>query len=155
MSGDPHVSERIKNCRENLCISQVLLAELAGINPTQLYRYESGKARLRMEAAEKIAAALGVSTAWLVHGTLPIARGTQIDPPVPAGGAMILKFLELPPALAFAVKRLAMQNGSTMEMEVLDLLHQGLDAMHKKGLAVDAAADKPTLSAPDDNSTAP
>ncbi|MBE3024314.1 XRE family transcriptional regulator [Janthinobacterium sp. BJB1] len=132
MSGDTQVTERIKSCRENLRISQVLLADLAGINPTQLYRYEAGKAKLRMEAAEKIAAALGVSTAWLVHGTLPIARGTQIDPPVPAGGGLILKFLELPPALAVVVKRLAMQNGSTVEMEVLDLVHQGLEAMHKK-----------------------
>lgn len=65
----------------------------------QLYRYESGKAKLLMEAAEKIAAALGVSTAWLVHGTLPIARGVQLLPPVPAGGALILNVLELPPCL--------------------------------------------------------
>lgn len=155
MSGDTHVSERIKNCRENLRISQVLLAELAGINPTQLYRYESGKAKLRPEAAEKIAAALGVSTAWLVHGTLPVARGTQIDPPVPAGGGLILKFLELPPALAFVVKRLAMQHGSTVEMEVLDLVHQGLDAMRQKALACAASAVKPVLPASDEHSTTP
>ena len=155
MSGDTHVSERIKNYRENLRISQVLLAELAGINPTQLYRYEAGKTKLRTEAAEKIAAALGVSTAWLVHGTLPVARGMQIDPPVPAGGGLILKFLELPPALAFAVKRLAMQNGSTVEMELLDLVHQGLEAMHQKALACAASAGKPALPASDENSTAP
>ncbi|WP_128143010.1 helix-turn-helix domain-containing protein [Janthinobacterium lividum] len=84
MSGNTHISKRLKSCREDLHMSQVLLAELAGINPTQLYCYESGKAKLLMEAAEKIAAALGVSTAWLMHGTSPIARGTQIDPPVPA-----------------------------------------------------------------------
>ena len=155
MSGNTQVSERLKSCRENLHISQVLLAELAGINPTQLYRYESGKAKLLMEAAEKIAAALGVSTAWLVHGTLPVARGMQIDPPVPAGGGLILKFLELPPALAFAVKRLAMQNGSTVEMELLDLVHQGLEAMHQKALACAASAGKPALPASDENSTAP
>lgn len=142
MSGNTHVTERIKSCRENLRISQVLLAELAGINPTQLYRYESGKAKLRTEAAEKIAAALGVSTAWLVHGTLPVARGTQINPPVPAGRGLILKFLELPPALAFAVKRLAMQNGSTIEIELLDLVHQGLEAMHKNALADAESAGK-------------
>ncbi|MGK5054976.1 helix-turn-helix domain-containing protein [Janthinobacterium sp. RB2P8] len=142
MSGDTHVSERIKSCRENLRISQVLLAELAGINPTQLYRYESGKAKPRPEAAEKIAAALGVSTAWLVHGALPVARGTQIDPPVPAGRGLILKFLELPPALAFAVKRLAMQNGSTIEIELLDLVHQGLEAMHKNALVNAESAGK-------------
>eukprot|EP01133_Synstelium_polycarpum_P004905 gene4905-5697_t len=155
MSGDTHVSERIKSCRENLRISQVLLAELANINPTQLYRYESGKAKLRMEAAEKIAAALGVSTAWLVHGTLPVARGTQIDPPVPAGGGLTLKFLELPPALAFVVKRLAMENGSTVEMEVLDLVLQGLEAMHQKGQDRAASAAKPVLPASDEQSTAP
>ncbi|KAB8048696.1 helix-turn-helix domain-containing protein [Janthinobacterium rivuli] len=142
MSGDTHVSERIKNCRDNLCISQVLLAELAGINPTQLYRYESGKAKPRPEAADRIAAALGVSTAWLVHGTLPIARGAQIDPPVPAGAAMILKFLELPPALAFAVKRLAMQNGSTVEIALLDLARQGLEAIQKKSVDCAESASK-------------
>ena len=155
MSGDTHVSERIKSCRENLRISQVLLADLAGINPTQLYRYEAGKAKLRMEAAEKIAAALGVSTAWLVHGTLPIARGTQIDPPVPAGGRLVLKFLELPPALAFVVKRLAMQSGNTVEMEVLELLHQGLDALHRKGSAGSESAARPALPSADDSSTSP
>lgn len=135
MSGNTHISERLKSCRENLRISQVLLAQLAGINPTQLYRYESGKANLLMEAAEKIAAALGVSTAWLVHGTLPIARETQIDPPVPAEGTLILNLLELPPVLASAVKRLSLQNGSTVETALLDLAHQGLEAMQQKALA--------------------
>lgn len=132
MSGAPPVSERIKSCRENLHLSQVQLAELAGINPTQLYRYESGKANLRLDAAEKIASALDVSTAWLVHGTLPIARGTQIDPPVPTGGGLILDFLELPPALASAVKLLSIQNASSVEIELLKLVQLGLDAMHKK-----------------------
>ncbi|KHA80767.1 hypothetical protein NC77_00075 [Janthinobacterium lividum] len=142
MSGNTPVSERLKSCRENLHISQVLLAELAGINPTQLYRYESGKAKLLLDAAEKIAAALGVSTAWLVHGTLPIARGTQTDPPVPAGGTLILNFLELPPVLASAVKRLSIQNGSTVEIELLNLAHQGLEAMHKKALDCAESASK-------------
>ncbi|WP_308920656.1 helix-turn-helix transcriptional regulator [Janthinobacterium sp. J1-1] len=132
MSGNTPVSERIKSCRENLGHSQVQLAELAGINPTQLYRYESGKATLRLDVAEKIASALDVSTDWLVHGTLPIARGTAIDPPVPTGDGLILNFLELPPALASAVKLLSMQNGSTVEIELLKLVQQGLDAMHKK-----------------------
>ncbi|MGK5036425.1 helix-turn-helix domain-containing protein [Janthinobacterium sp. LB3P118] len=134
MSGNTHVSERLKSCRENLHISQVRLAEMAGINPTQLYRYESGKAKLLMDAADKIAAALDVSTAWLVHGTLPIARGAQIDPPVPAGGALVLNFLELPPVLASAVKRLSMQNGSTVEIELLDLARQGLEANQKMAI---------------------
>ncbi|AQR69206.1 hypothetical protein BZG29_13290 [Janthinobacterium sp. LM6] len=142
MSGNTHVSERLKSGRENLRISQVLLAEVAGINPTQLYRYESGKAKLPMDAAEKIAAALGVSTAWLVHGTLPIARGTQIDPPVPAGGALILNFLELPPVLASAVKRLSMQNGSTVEIELLDLARQGLEAIPQKAFDCAESASK-------------
>lgn len=109
-----------------------MLAELAGINPTQLYRYESGKANLRLDAAEKIASVLDVSTAWLVHGTLPISRGTQIEPPVPTEDGLILNFLELPPALASAVKLLSMQNDSTVEIELLKLVQQGLDAMHKK-----------------------
>ena len=140
MSGNPHVSERLKNCREDLHLSQVLLAELAGINPTQLYRYESGKASLRMDAAEKIATALGVSTAWLVHGTLPIARATHVAPPVPAG--LILNSLELPPALAGAVKRLAMQNGSSVEIALLDLARQGLEAIQKKALDCAESAGK-------------
>ena len=142
MSDNIHVSERLKSCRENLHISQVQLAELAGINPTQLYRYESGKAKLLMEAAEKIAAALGVSTAWLVHGMLPIARDTQIDTPVPAEAALILNFLELPSVLASAVKRLSMQNGSTVEIELLGLAHQGLEAIPKKTLDCAESASK-------------
>ena len=135
MSGNTPVSERIKSRRENLGHSQVQLAELAGINSTQLYRYESGKATLRLDAAEKIAAALDVSTDWLLHGTLPIARGTAIEPPVPTGGGLILNFLELPPALASAVKLLSMQNGSTVEIELLKLVQQGLEATHKTASA--------------------
>ena len=142
MSGDTPVSERIKSCRENLHLSQVQLAELAGINPTQLYRYESGKAPLRLDAAEKIASALDVSTAWLVHGTLPIARQTQIDPPVPTKDGLVLNFLELPPALASAVKLLSMQNGSSVGIELLKLVQQGLDAMHKKASACAECASK-------------
>lgn len=131
MSGNTPVSERIKSCRENLGHSQVQLAELVGINPTQLYRYESGKANLRLDAAEKIALALDVSTDWLLHGTLPIARGTPIDPPVPTGDGLILNFLKLPPTLATALKLLSLQNASTVEAELLKLAQQGLDAMHK------------------------
>lgn len=131
MSGNIPVSERIKSRRENLGHSQVLLAELAGINPTQLYRYESGKANLRLDVAEKIASALDVSTDWLVHGTLPIARETQVDPPAPIAGGLILNSLELPPALATAVQLLSMQNASTVEAELLKLVQLGLDAMHK------------------------
>ena len=142
MSGDTPVSERIKSCRENLHLSQVQLAELAGINPTQLYRYESGKANLRLDVAEKIASALDVSTDWLVHGTLPIARGTAIDAPVPTGGGLILNFLELPPALASAVKLLSLQNASTVEAELLKLVQQGLDAMHKQVSACGECASK-------------
>ena len=135
MSGNTPVSERIKSCRENLRLSQVQLAELAGINPTQLYRYESGKATLRLDAAEKLASVLDVSTVWLVHGTLPIARATPIEPPVPAEDGLRLNALELPPALASAVKLLAMQNASTVEIELLKLAQQGLEAMHKKASA--------------------
>ncbi|SDA54238.1 MULTISPECIES: helix-turn-helix domain-containing protein [unclassified Janthinobacterium] len=142
MSGNTRVSERLKSRREDLHLSQILLAELAGINPTQLYRYESGKASLRMDAAERIAAALGVSTAWLVHGTLPIARGTHIAPPVLAGGGLILNSLELPPVLASAVKRLSMQNGSTVEIALLDLARQGLEAIQKKALDCAESAGK-------------
>lgn len=142
MSGNPHVSERLKSRREDLHLSQVLLAELAGINPTQLYRYESGKASLRMDAAERIAAALGVSTTWLVHGTLPIARGTHIAPPVLAGGGLILSSLELPPVLASAVKRLSLQNGSSVEIALLDLARQGLEAIQKKALDCAESAGK-------------
>lgn len=142
MSGDTPVSERIKSRRENLGRSQVQLAELAGINPTQLYRYESGKATLRLDVAEKIASALDVSTDWLVHGTLPIARETAIEPPVPTGEGLILNFLELPPALASAVKLLAMHNASTVEIELLKLVQQGLEAMHKKSPACAGRASK-------------
>lgn len=142
MSGDTPVSERIKSCRENLGHSQVQLAELAGINSTQLYRYESGKANLRSDAADKIAAALDVSTDWLLHGTLPIARGAPIDAPVPTGDGLTLNFLELPPALASAVKLLSLQNASTVEAELLKLVQQGLDAMHKKAPARTGCAGK-------------
>ncbi|WP_233516051.1 hypothetical protein [Janthinobacterium sp. BJB426] len=44
--------------------------------------------------------------------------------------------------LASAVKRLSIQNGSTVEIELLNLAHQGLEAMHKKALDCAESASK-------------
>ena len=126
----------------------MLLAELAGIAPAQLYRYESGKTKPRPEAADKIAAALGVSTDWLARGELPIARDTKIDPPVPADGGMVLERIELPSELAIFIEQLAIQNGRTVEMELLDLVHQSLKATKLERLAAKPSASTPTIPAP-------
>lgn len=55
-------SERLKMYRENKCLTQIELAEKIGISSRMLQKYEAGIARPRLDIAEKIAAALEIST---------------------------------------------------------------------------------------------
>lgn len=56
------LNERLKSLREEKGLTQVQLSELAGITTRQIQKYEGGKARPRLDAAEKLAKALNVST---------------------------------------------------------------------------------------------
>ena len=55
-------NERLKKYREEKGLTQAQLSELAGITSRQIQNYEGGKARPRLDAAEKIAKALNITT---------------------------------------------------------------------------------------------
>ena len=56
-----NTSEKIKYCRKQLGITQVKLAELTGIHPVSIRKYETNKMQPQPAQLERIAAALGVS----------------------------------------------------------------------------------------------
>lgn len=58
--------DRMREAREILKLTQEELAELTGLEPLQIWRYESGKFKPKSDVLTKIAAALNVSTDWLV-----------------------------------------------------------------------------------------
>ena len=55
-------NERLKKYREEKGLTQAQLSELARITTRQIQNYEGGKARPRLDAAEKIAKALNITT---------------------------------------------------------------------------------------------
>ncbi len=56
------LNERLKSLREEKGLTQMQLSELAGITTRQIQKYEGGQARPRLDAADKLAKALNVST---------------------------------------------------------------------------------------------
>ena len=55
------ISEKLKYCRKQIGITQDKLAELTGIHPVSVRKYETNKMQPQPPQLEKIAAALGVS----------------------------------------------------------------------------------------------
>ena len=55
------IGEKIKYCRKQIGITQDKLAELTGIHPVSIRKYETNKMQPQPPQLEKIAAALGVS----------------------------------------------------------------------------------------------
>lgn len=71
-------SERLKKIRENKEMTQEQLAQRSGISRRMIQKYESGIARPRYDAAEKLASALELPVSELLgeSGTL-IAQATE------------------------------------------------------------------------------
>ncbi len=59
-------NERLKKLREGRGLTQVQLSELTGISARMIQKYESGNARPRLDAAEKIAKALNITADQLL-----------------------------------------------------------------------------------------
>ncbi len=55
-------NERLKKFREEKGLTQVQLSELTGISARMIQKYEAGIARPRLDAADKIAKALNITT---------------------------------------------------------------------------------------------
>ena len=54
-------NERLKKFREDKSLTQVQLSDLTGISARMIQKYEAGRARPRLDAAEKIAKALNIT----------------------------------------------------------------------------------------------
>jgi transcriptional regulator with XRE-family HTH domain len=66
-------ASRLKHAREHLGISQVELANRAGISPGSIGNYEAGFREMPRNIL-KLATALGVNPMWLQDGKLPIRQ---------------------------------------------------------------------------------
>ena len=88
--------KRIKEGRESLGLRQRELAAVAGVSPSQMSRVESGKRRLRLDEAEKIAAKLNLPD--IIDDAAPTrkASGKSASLPLPEG----LASLEYPSTLS-------------------------------------------------------
>lgn len=72
-------NERLKRFRKEKGLTQVQLAELTGITARQIQNYEGGKARPRLDAAEKLAKALNVSADELLgNADMLIAQAADV-----------------------------------------------------------------------------
>ena len=71
-------NERLKKYREDKGLTQVQLSEFTGITTLQIQKYEGGKARPRLDAAEKIAKALNITTDELLgHADMLVAQAAE------------------------------------------------------------------------------
>ncbi|BDE70924.1 helix-turn-helix domain-containing protein [Delftia lacustris] len=61
--------DRLIAAREELGLSQSELARRVDMKPTQLARYEGGRATPRRKVIERLAVALQVNTQWLADGS--------------------------------------------------------------------------------------
>lgn len=71
-------NERLKELREHKNLTQEQLAKISGISSRMIQRYEYGTSRPRLDAAEKIAKALNVSTDELLgNADMLIAQANE------------------------------------------------------------------------------
>lgn len=61
------IGEKIKYFRSRIGITQVKLAELSGIHPVSIRKYETNKMTPQTEQIDKIAEALGVSSFAIIR----------------------------------------------------------------------------------------
>ena len=84
-------NERLKKFREDKGLTQVQLSELTGISSRMIQKYESGKSRPRLDAAQKIADALNISADELLGSAQMLVA--QADEKYGKKGAMQAKLL--------------------------------------------------------------
>ena len=70
MSTEEKFSERLRDLRKKAGLKQVELAELSGIDPNLISRYERGESTPTLETAKKIATSLGINMDVLLNGTV-------------------------------------------------------------------------------------
>ena len=125
MNFDEKIGERLKNCRVQLGMRQSDLAELVGVAPVQIYRYESGRVQPRLDTIGKLALALNVNPQWLAGGIESIERATSNDT-IPESSRFPKLELDLPNDLSEQIKLQAAKNNRTVEMEIIAAILKGL-----------------------------
>lgn len=70
---------RIKQCRKNKQLTQEKLAELIDVSPHYIYEIEKGLKCMSLTTLADIAAALNISTDYLLFGTQEYSSQEQID----------------------------------------------------------------------------
>ena len=86
---DDTTGARIRAARIAKGIEQRALAETAGVMPHTIWRIEAGQIRPRVEQLDRIADALGVTSAWLLHGDEADVGALEPEPGPPSGGNVI------------------------------------------------------------------
>lgn len=118
---------RLVKARSGHGWSQAELAEVSGIAPAQISRYEQGRSRPRTEVIAKLAKALAVSFEWLAEGRGDIDDGSTIprypnshfpNPP-----------LQLESDFQQALKRFAQAEGVTLEMAMRAVFLQAVESL--------------------------
>ena len=71
-------NERLKELREKSKLTQEQLAKISGVSSRMIQRYEYGTSRPRLDAAEKLAKALNVTTDQLLgNGDMLVAQAAE------------------------------------------------------------------------------
>lgn len=65
------IAERIKSARQRAGLTMLALAERVGASPSAIHQFESGRSRMTLDRAIKMAEVLNVSLEWLVSGDGP------------------------------------------------------------------------------------
>jgi transcriptional regulator with XRE-family HTH domain len=78
MARDPTPSNRIREAREHLGLTQAELGERIGLSDQQVARYEKNEARLTIQMIRRFAIALETTPAELVVG-MPVMQGVASD----------------------------------------------------------------------------
>jgi len=78
------IGKRIERLRDARRMTQVDLAQLAGMKQNSVSRYESGKQMPSREAVSALARALGVHPAAIEYGTLPVLPQGPMGPALSA-----------------------------------------------------------------------
>ncbi|UBB17768.1 helix-turn-helix domain-containing protein [Comamonas odontotermitis] len=120
---------RLVKARSGHGWSQAELAEVSGIAPAQISRYEQGKSKPRTEVIAKLAKALAVGFDWLAYGKGEIEAG--FDVPEYPSGRKFFSSIDLDEALYSRLKLIAESRGITVEMALHTLLSEALDDMGK------------------------
>lgn len=102
--------------------SQADLAEVSGVAPAQISRYELGKSKPRTEVIARLAKSLAVAFDWLAYGNGEMDIGASV-PEFPASKTATIS-LEVDADLKAAMDELCRDRGLTRDMLLNTLVRE-------------------------------